>query len=58
MKVFQSYTRNKPSTAGGYSITVTITYSSFNPSEIDDIEAKLPKGMMVIDTAKDGEGDG
>lgn len=52
MKVFQSHTRNKPSTAGGYSITVTITYSSFNSTEIDELEAKLPKGMLIIDTDK------
>ena len=58
MKIIQSHTRNKPSSAGGYSITVTITYSSFDPSEIDEIEAKLPKGMMVIDTVKDGDGNG
>ena len=56
MKIFQSYTRNKPSSASGYSITVRITYSSFNPTEIEEIEAKLPKGMMVIDTVKDGDG--
>lgn len=52
MKVFQSYKRNTPSAAGGYSISVTITYSSYNPSEIDEIEKKLPMGMMVIDTDK------
>ena len=57
MKIFQSYTRNKPSSASGYSITVRITYSSFNTTEIEEIEAKLPKGMMVIDTVKDGDGD-
>ena len=50
MKVTQTYERNTPSSAGGYSITVKITYSSFNPSEIDDIEKKLPKGMLVMDT--------
>ena len=52
MKVFQSYKRNKPSTAGGYSLTVSITYSSYNQSEIDEIEKKLPNGMMIIDTDK------
>ena len=52
MKVVQSYKRNKPSTAGGYSLTVSITYSSFNPSEIYEIEKKLPKGMIVVDTDK------
>ena len=52
MKIVQSYKRNTPSSAGGYSITVTITYSSFSSIEIDEIEKKLPKGMMVIDTDK------
>ena len=52
MKVFQSHTRNKPSTAGGYSLTVTITYASQNPKEIDEIEKKLPKGLIVADTDK------
>lgn len=50
MKVTQTWERNTPSSAGGYSITVKTTYSSFNPNEIDDIEKKLPKGMIVIDT--------
>ena len=52
MKVTQTWTRNTPSSAGGYSITVSITYSSFNPFEIDEIERKLPKGMLVCDTDK------
>ena len=50
MKIVQSWKRNNPSSAGGYSITVTYTYSSFNPSEIDELEKKLPKGMLVMDT--------
>ena len=52
MKVTQTWTRNTPSSAGGYSITVKTTYSSCNPAEIDQIEKKLPKGMVVIDTDK------
>lgn len=52
MRVIQTWTRNTPSSAGGYSITVSTTYSSFNVSEIDDIEKKLPKGMLVMDTDK------
>lgn len=52
MKVIQTWTRNMPSSAGGYSITVSTTYSSFNPAEIDDIERRLPKGMVVMDTDK------
>lgn len=50
MKVTQTWIRNTPSSAGGYSITVKTTYSSFNQSEIDEIEKKMPKGMMVLDT--------
>ena len=52
MKVTQTWERNTPSSEGGYSITVKTTYSSFNPYEIDNIEKKLPKGMVVIDTDK------
>lgn len=52
MKITQSWTRNTPSSAGGYSITVTITYSSVNKGEIDDLEKKIPKGMIVMDTDK------
>lgn len=52
MKVTQTWKRNTPSSAGGYSITVTTTYSSFNQYEIDEIEKKLPKGMIVLDTDK------
>lgn len=50
MKIYQSWKRNDPSSAGGYSITVTYTYSSFNLNEIDELEKKLPKGMLVMDT--------
>ena len=50
MKVMQSWSRNIPSSAGGYSITIKTTYSSSNLSEINEIEKKLPKGMLVIDT--------
>jgi len=55
MKVYQTWTRNTPSSAGGYSITVNITYSSNYKSEIDEIEKKLPRGMIVIDTDKTEE---
>lgn len=41
-----------PSTMGGESITVTIVYSSFIKGEIDDLEKKMPKGMLVMDTDK------
>lgn len=52
MKIVQTWKRNTPSSAGGYSITVTYTYSSFNPDEIDEIAKKLPKGMIIMDTDK------
>ncbi len=52
MKVTQSWTRNIPTSTSGYSITVSTTYSSFNPTEIDNIEKKLPKGMIIMDTDK------
>ena len=52
MKIVQTWKRNTPSSSGGYSITVKYTYSSFNPSEIEEVEKKLPKGMIVIDTDK------
>ena len=50
MKILQTWTRNEPSSAGGYSITVKYTYSSNNKSEIDAIEEKLPKGFLMMDT--------
>lgn len=52
MKVTQTLVRNAPSSAGGYSITVKTTYSSNIKSEIDEIEKKMPKGMLVMDTDK------
>ena len=50
MKVTQTWTRNTPSSAGGYSITIKYTCSSSNPYEIEEIVKKLPKGMVVMDT--------
>ena len=47
MKIFQSWKRNNPDILG-YSITLTITYSSFDQNEIDELEKKLPKGMLVM----------
>lgn len=52
MKVIQTWTRNEPSSAGGYSITVKITYSSLSKGEIDELEKKLPKGMLVMEGEK------
>lgn len=51
MKITQSWKRNAPTT-DGYSLTVTYVYSSKYLHEIEDIERKLPKGMIVIDTDK------
>ena len=47
MKIVQSWKRNTPST-DGYSLTVTYVYSSERLSEIDAIEKRLPKGMLVM----------
>lgn len=53
MKVYHSWKRNKPSTSEGYSITVTITYSSFSEAEINQVEKKMPPGtMLIVDTDK------
>lgn len=56
MKITQIWKRNTPSSSGGYSITVTYIYSSFNPNEIDEIEKKLPKGTIIMDTDKTDNG--
>ena len=50
MKIVQTWKRNPPSSSGGYSITVSYTYSSSNSNEIDEIIKKLPKGMIIMDT--------
>ena len=55
MKIYQSWKRNKPDTQSGESITVTITYCSFNQEEIDELEKKLPNGLIVIDTEQHSE---
>ena len=39
-------------TTDGYSLTVTYVYSSKYQHEIDDVEKKLPKGMLIMDTDK------
>ena len=49
MKIYQSWKRNKPDTQG-YSITVTITYCSSRPEEIEELEKKMPEGMLVMNT--------
>ena len=47
MKVYYSWKRNTPSTATGESLTVTITYQSFDKSEIDSLEEVMPKGVVI-----------
>ena len=44
-----------PSTLSGESITLTIVYSSFKKEEIDDLEKKMPKGMLIMNTDKEGK---
>ena len=50
MKIYQRWKRNEPDTVTGESITVTITYCSFDRAEIDELQKKMPKGMLVMDT--------
>lgn len=52
MKVTQSWKRNEPDTISGESITLTTIYSSFDKEEIDDLEQKMPKGIMLSETAE------
>ena len=47
MKVTQTWKRNNPSTLIGDSITLTTVYSSFDKSEIDNLEQNMWKGRMV-----------
>ena len=54
MKIYQTWKRNKPDTQIGESISVTLTYYSFDSKEIDELEKKLPNGVVVMDYA-DGE---
>lgn len=51
MKITQSWKRNTPTT-DGYGLTVTYVYSSKHLHEIEEIEKKLPKGIIVMDTDK------
>ena len=48
MKITQSWKRNSPSSISGESITLTIVYSSFDRTEIDELEQKMPNGMLVM----------
>ena len=49
MKVYQSWKRNEPTTVTGESITLTIVYTSFDKNEIDELEANMPKGMLIME---------
>ena len=49
MKITQSWKRNTPTT-DGYSLTVTYVYSSKWLHEIEEIEKKLPMGIIIMDT--------
>lgn len=53
MKIYQSWKRNEPSSVSGESITLTIIYTSFKKEEIDEVEKRMPKGILVV-----GEDDG
>ena len=60
MKITQSWKRNSPSSISGESITLTIVYSSFDTAEIDELEQKMPRGMLVMTldgSRKDGDGE-
>ena len=52
MKIYQRWKRNEPDSVVGESITVTITYCSFKREEIDELQKKMPNGMLVMDTDK------
>jgi hypothetical protein len=49
MKIMQSWKRNTPTT-DGYGLTVTYIYTSKYLHEIEEIERKLPKGIIIMDT--------
>ena len=51
MKITQTWKRNMPTT-DGYSLTVTYVYSSKHLHEIEAVENKLPKGIIIMDTDK------
>ena len=53
MKITQSWKRNTLTT-DGYSITLMYTYSSKNLQEIEEIEKKLPNGVIIMDTESQG----
>ena len=52
MKIYYTWNRSEPDTINGEKLTITITYCGFDKNEIDEIEKKLPKGMVFMDTNK------
>lgn len=52
MKIFQTWKRNMPDSISGESITLTIIYSSFDKNEIDELESRMPKGMIFASDEK------
>ena len=44
-----------PDSVKGDSITISFTYCSFRQDEIDELEAQMPKGLVVMDTDKKAE---
>lgn len=50
MKIYQSWKRNMPDSTSGESIVVTTLYTSFSKGEIDELEKKMPRGIIVMDT--------
>lgn len=53
MKITQMWKRNTPTTMSGYSITVTYIYSSFKKEEIDELEKRMPEGILVAEFDKE-----
>lgn len=51
VKIFQTWQRNSPSSVDGDSITVKITYSSFDQSEIDELEKKMSTWIAEVKNA-------
>lgn len=54
MKITQSWKRNTPNTQCGESITVSVTYSSLDQSEVYEIEKRLMKGVAVMESDEKG----
>ena len=50
MKIYQSWKRGVATE--GYSLTLTYIYLSKDLQEIEEIEKKLPNGIIIIDTDK------